>query len=199
MNADIPTMKVFVRLPFVSDRVGYEEAYAFGIQSVKGRALGFHCMLKSGAHYRNIPIHALTTEAGAAGRPLQQCQLWDCFSNRPLVYVFDYLKDHQAICHMRGSTERGTYRFTVDWLPDDGVHTGFTQIPEQNKCAHVLELDSGNLVALPTNRIAWMDGFFIGSKPSPGTQRYTVQQDVYQAEDCLFDVSESDEYCYVEQ
>jgi len=163
---------------------------------VKGRALGFHVMTKHGAHYRNVPIHALTTQDGESGRPLQQCQLWDCFSSKPVVYVFDYLRNHQAKCLMRGSEEGGTYLFTVDWLPDDNVHTGFTLIPDQNKCAHVMELDSGNLVALPTNRIVWLDGYFIGKTPDPRMQRYRTQEDVYQSEDCLFDVSKTNEYMY---
>lgn len=196
MNADIPTLKAYVRLPFVSDKYGYEECYAFGIQSVKGRALGFHIMTKSGAHYRNVPIHGLATNKSVAGRSLQQSQLWDCFSSRPVVHVFDYLKDHEAICHLRGSDERATYLFTVDWLPDDNVHTGFILQPDQNKCAHVMALDSGNLAALPTNRIAWTDGYFIGRKPDPRSQGYKVQSEIYQAEDASFDVSGAEEYMY---
>ena len=199
MNADIPTLKCFVRSHFISDRMGYDECYAFAIQSVKGRALGFHVMTKHGAHYRNVPIHAITTEDGVHGRPLQQCQLWDCFTNRPVVHVFEYLKNHQAKCLMRGSEEGGTYLFTVDWLPDSNVDPGFTLQPDQNKCAHVMELDSGNIVALPTNRIVWVDGYFIGRRPDPRLQRYRTQTDVYQCEDCLFDVSKSDEYMYEER
>jgi hypothetical protein len=196
MNADIPTLKVFVRSHFISDRIGYDEAYAFGIQSVKGRALGFHVMTRHGAHYRNVPIHALTTQDGEAGRSLHQCQLWDCFSSKPVVHVFDYLVNHQAKCVMRGSEEGGTYLFTVDWLPDDNVRTGFVLQPDQNKCAHVMELDSGNIVALPTNRIVWLDGYFIGKSPDPRMQRYRTQSDVYQCEDYLFDVSKAEEYMY---
>jgi hypothetical protein len=196
MNADIPLLKCFVRAHFISDRLGYDEAYAFGIQSVKGRALGFHVMTRHGAHYRNVPIHALTTQDGEPGRLLNQVQLWDCFSNRPVVHVFDYLRDHQARCLMRGSEEIGTYLFTVDWLPDDAVHTGFVLQPDQNKCAHVLELESGNLVALPTNRIIWLDGYFIGKKPDPKSQRYRTQEDVYQAESLLFDASKAEGYMY---
>ena len=153
-------------------------------------------MTRHGAHYRNVPIHALTTQDGEPGRLLSQVQLWDCFSSRPVVHAFDYLRDHQARCLMRGSEEIGTYLFTVDWLPDDAVHTGFVLQPDQNKCAHVLELESGNLVALPTNRIIWLDGYFIGKKPDPKSQRYRTQEDVYQAESLLFDVSRAEGYMY---
>ena len=196
MNADIPTLHCWVRLPFLSGKDGVEEAYAFGIQSVGGRALGFHCMTKSGAHYRGVPIHAIATHPDTDERTLSECQLWDCFSNRPVVHVYGFLRDHQCICYMRGSSAVGTYLFTVDWLPNSNEDTGLILMPEQNKCAHVIALDDGNVCALPTNRIAWMDAYFIGKSPNPRAAGYKVQTDVYQAEDCESDVSSPHDYMY---
>jgi hypothetical protein len=195
MNADIPYLKCFVRGSYISDSDGLEEAYAFGIQSIPGRALGFHVMLKSGAHYRNVPIHAICTQE-SPGRKLWDCQLWDCFSSKPVVTVFSYLRDHEAECYLRSGKVAGNYLFTVDWLPDTWERPGFTMSPEQNKCAHVLELADGNLCALPTNRIAWKDGYFVGSHPSPKGKGYTVQQDTYHAETSAWDVSKDDRYFY---
>lgn len=189
MNADIPYLRCWVRLPFISGRQGTEEAYAFGISSVPGRALSFHVMLKSGAHYRHVPIHAIALHQDAPQRRLGDCQLWDCFGFRPEVHVFSYLRDHECVAYMRSGHEEGVYLFTVDWLPDSWERPGFVMRPEQNKCAHVLALDDGNLAALPTNRIAWKDGYFIGQSPDPRAMRYTVQEYVYQAEDSGFDVS----------
>lgn len=197
MNADIPYIRCYVRLDVISKKDGFEEAYAFGIQSVPGRALGFHVMLKSGAHYRNVPIFAICTDPAAAPLSLSQCQLWDCFSYRPIVTVFQYLQPHEAMCYIRGQDPiDATYLFTVDWLPDTPERPGWTLRPEQNKCAHVMETHDGNLLALPTNRIAWRDGYFIGDKPNPKSQGYVVQDRVYQAESCKFDVSDQDEYFY---
>lgn len=195
MNADIPYLHCWVRLPFISDRVGMEEAYAFAIQSYPGRCLAFHVMLKSGAHYRGVPIHALATFPEAAGRPLGECQLWDCFTFNPIVHCYQYLRDHQAICRLRSGNENGTYLFTVDWLPDH-QGPGWTHVPEQNKCGHVMALEDGNLACLPTNRIAWRDGYLIGSKPDPQSRGYVVQDFVYQAEDAAWDVSEGPGWAY---
>lgn len=195
MNADIPYLRCNVRRSYISNGSGFEEAYAFAIQSVPGRALGFHVMLKSGAHYRGVPIHAISLSLGA-GRPLEECQLWDCFSSRPVVTVFSYLRDHEADCYLRSAKVSGQYLFTVDWLPDSPERPGWTLQPEQNKCAHVLALEDGNICALPTNRIAWKDGYFVGRNPCPRTMGYTVQDEVYQAESCAFDVSQDERYVY---
>jgi hypothetical protein len=88
------------------------------------------------------------------------------------------------------------YLFTVDWLPDSPAHPGWTQRPEQNKCAHVLALEDGNLCALPTNRVAWRDAYFIGSNPDPRGQGYRVQEEVWQAEDSSWDVSNDSRLFY---
>lgn len=196
MHADIPYLRCWVRLEYLTGKYGTEEGYAFAIQSMPGRALGFHVMLKSGAHYRNVPIHALCTNPDAPPNSLKDSQLWDCFSFRPVVNVFAYLKDHEAICYTRSGPVDATYLFTVDWLPDSAERPGFILRPEQNKCAHVLETVVGNLVALPTNRIAWRDAYFIGTAPNPKAQGYLVQEDIYQAEDAAFDVSRATEYFY---
>lgn len=196
MHADIPYLRCWVRREFISKEDGLEEAYAFAVQSLPGRCLGFHCMLKSGAHYRNVPIHAICTDPEARAIGLEDCQLWDCFSYRPIVHVFQYLQDHEAICYTRGGETNATYLFTVDWLPDSPERPGFILRPEQNKCAHVLETEDGNLLALPTNRIAWKDAYFIGSAPNPKAAKYTVQERVYQAEDSAFDVSGDERYFY---
>lgn len=196
MNADIPFIRCWVRTKHISKLDGMEEAYAFGIQSIQGRALGFHCMLQSGAHYRNVPIHAIALAKDAPPRALKDCQLWDCFSSRPTVHVFQYLQDHEGICYTRGGTVDGTYLFTVDWLPETPERPGWTQRPEQMKCAHVMALSDGNIAALPTNRIAWKDAYFIGNSPNPKAKQYLVQEDIWQAEDSGFDVSQSEEHHY---
>lgn len=195
MNADIPYLSCFVRKAFISSQQGFEQAYAFAIQSVTGRALGFHVMLMSGAHYRNVPIHAIAMRPGPH-RPLQDCQLWDCFSCRPVVTVFSYLRDHEANCYLKSGVVPGQYLFTVDWLPDSWERPGFTMTPEQNKCAHVMQLEDGNLAALPTNRIAWKDGYFCGANPNPRDKSYVVQRDVYQAESSDWDASSDERYFY---
>ena len=181
----------------ISDSNGKEEAYAFAIQSVKGRALGFHCMLRSGAHYRNVPLHALALNEGAQKQSPESLAYWDCFSSKPIVTVFDYLRDHECVALLpSGERENGVYLFTVDWLPDEATHPGFLLQPDQNKCGHVLALQSGCVAMLPTNKVIWRDGYFIGSDPHPEKMGYKVQSNVYHAESCTRDFSKSEAYFY---
>lgn len=195
MNADIPYMRCWVRREFISRDTGLEEAYAFAIQSHPGRCLAFHVMLKSGAHYRNVPIHALCLDKEAPPIDLGDAQLWDCFTFHPKVHVYNYLRDHEAVCYLRSKKLAGVYLFTVDWLPDHSG-PGMTHLVEQNKCGHVMHLDDGNLCCLPTNRIAWRDSYFVGNSPAPEKERYKVQDEVYQAESGEWDVSHSEKYYY---
>lgn len=199
MNADIPYLRCWVHRCVVADPAdtGKEEAYAFAVQSLKGRGLGFHCMLRSGAHYRNVPLHGLALHEDAERRGPSDLAYWDCFSSKPIVTVFDYLRDHECVAALpTGTKEQGVYLFTVDWLPDDAVHPGFILQPDQNKCGHVLALKSGCLAMVPTNKVIWRDGYFIGSSPSPEKMGYRVQSEVYQAESCTRDFSKSEAYFY---
>jgi len=197
MNADIPYLKCFVNLGEIAGRDGVEEAYAFAIQSIKGRCLGFHCMMKSGAHYRNVPLHALALDPKAKKRQPQEVAMWDCFSSKPIVTVFDYLVAHECFAYLpTGTREEGVYLFTVDWLPDDASHPGFILQPDQNKCGHVIALESGSLCMLPSNRVAWRDAYFIGKDPRPEKCDYVTQTVAHHAESCERDHSKSDFYFY---
>ncbi len=203
MNANIPTLHCWVRREFLTggkESGGFEEGYAFAILSVRGRALQFHVMLRSGAHFRGLPLHALlTSTAGEGGyKDLSDLQLWDCFSSRPVVTVFDYLRDHECKVWLRDrSAWSGRYLFTVDWLPDSEEAPGLIYQPDQNKCGHVIALANGQLACLPTNRIAWMDGYFIGSDPQPQRRGYVTNGTVWEAETAArWSVAEDADFFY---
>jgi len=199
MNADIPYLRCHVRRSVIGSDDGLEEAYAFAIQSIRGRALGLHVMLKSGAHYRGVPLHAVVLSPEAPSRSPRDLAYWDCFSSKPIVTVFDYLRDHECLAYLPSKQSvPGVYLFTVDWLPDDSIHPGFILQPDQNKCGHVIALKDGNLAMLPTNKVAWRDGYWIGGDPSPEKQGYVVQTSVYHAESCERDFSNSEMYFYGE-
>lgn len=204
MNADIPPRPVWIpRQYIINDGCGFEDGVVFGIQSWKGRALQFHVLLKSGAHFRHVPLHWLYTAPLEEYKPqtvysLEDLQLWDCFSYRPVVTVFDMLRDYECDAILRDKTKvSGTYWFTVDWLPDSDERSGWLHIPEQNKLAHVIVLDNGQVACLPTNRVAFKDAYFIGNTPDPGAKRYKTIAAVWSSENCdRWSVADKDETFY---
>ena len=202
MNHDIPPLKVLVHnrnLTQNSEAEGYEVGYAFAIQSWKGRALQFHVLFQSGAHFRHVPLHWLIhTLEPFQMYDLELLQLWDCFSFKPVVTVFDFLRDYScnAILKDKQSVE-AKYWFTIDWLPDSDERSGLLLHPDQNKCAHVVLLGTGQFACLPTNRIAFKDAYFIGNKPNPGTKGYTTIDTVWTSENCeRWSVANTDETYY---
>ena len=187
VNADIPPLKVFIanrHLRQDSEADGYEPGYTFAIQSFKGRALQFHVLLQSGAHFRHIPLHWLVwAHTCQQTHDLPALQLWDCFSYKPVVTVFDMLKDYACEAILRDKRKiEAKYWFTVDWLPDSEPHAGFVLQPDQNKCAHVLLLSNGQVAALPTNRVLFKDAFFIGNAPTAAANGYKTLDTIWQAE-----------------
>jgi hypothetical protein len=201
MNADIPPLKVWIKGSCLGSQEEYEHGYAFAIQSYKGRALQFHVLLESGAHFRHVPLHWLLHNVGARSTnelSLPLLQLWDCFSYRPIITVFDLLKSYQCDCILKDENiVQGRYWCTVDWLPDSDAESGFLLQPDQNKCAHVILLDNGQVAALPTNRIVFKDAYFIGNKPDAIIKRYKTSDTIHTAEDChRWSVANTDEVFY---
>lgn len=202
MNADIPALKVLIHNRYLTNNDeadGYEAGYAFAIQSYKGRALQFHVLLQSGAHFRHVPLHWLIhTPTALPLEELEMLQLWDCFSYKPTVTVFDFLKDYQCDAILKDKrTIEGKYWFTIDWLPDSNEQPGLLLQPDQNKCAHVILLGNGQVACLPTNRIAWKDAYFIGNKPAAATKGYVTIDTVWSAENAdRWSVADTDETYY---
>jgi hypothetical protein len=187
MNVNIPTIHCYVRREFLTNfkDTGLEEGYIFGITSYKGWAIMFNVLLKSGAHFRFIPLHAVITKDKLPDTiyELTNLQLWDCFSSNANIIVFDILKDSHCNAYLRNkSVVTGKYLFTIDWLPDKDEVPGFIYQPDQNKCGHIIELSNGQLACLPTNRVAFKDGYFIGNDPKPENCGYVTGTSKWSAE-----------------
>lgn len=162
LNADVPGghFYAFVRREFLYDLRSHhgevEPCAVFGVCSVPGRALTFHVLLESGAQFARVPLHGLCSKPDAPAMRLDALQTWDCFGYQLSVHAFAFLRERECRAYLKdGRYEWGMYRFTVDWLEN-----GFSDTPDQHKCAHVLQLDNGCFAALPNNRILWRDASF---------------------------------------
>lgn len=165
LNANIPHFYGYVRNEFLYNlEKGHGEftpALVFGVSSVSSMALGFHVLLETGAVFWRLPIHALCHRPHAEKAALGNLQPWDCFGEKVAVTEFSALKGLRAKT-VKGYVDDGEYLFTIDWWDN-----GYSNAPEQAKCAHVLKLTSGNYGAYPSNYLLWKEKSFTETKDAP--------------------------------
>ena len=73
-----------------------ESCVVFGIASISGRAILFHCVLESGAIYFRLPISAFIQKGfdrrNVPDQDIKDLELWNSFSYFPSVICFDFLR-----------------------------------------------------------------------------------------------------------
>ena len=166
LNADIPPIYCQVRKEYLYDLKEHKgeslEWVVFGITSISGMAILFNIMLTNGACYWRLPISAFFQKSydrtKVPDMSVDELELWNCFSYYPSVHHYSYLTNQRG--KFLGKDKKfykGEYLFTIDWAhPDSNIlDTDHSEIPQEHKCAHILELDNGNFAAQPNNRILW--------------------------------------------
>lgn len=171
LNANIPPMECFVRSNFLQNRPHkfedtdtYLPCVIFGVSSISSRVPLFHFVMEDGGLWWRMPIHAFCSRENVPQEDLHQLVLWDCFSHHISVTKFDFMEQKVMLFYDRSRNERkGKYLFTLDWSqPDPNViDTGFSSVPGQHKCGHVIELDDGNYAIQPNNRVKLFEPSFV--------------------------------------
>lgn len=190
LNADIPPLYCKVRTEYLYDmdpkKRGEEDCVVFGVASITGRALLFHIMLPNGAIFYRLPISAFFNKrflrAEVPDMSIDSLQLWNCFSYYPSVHRFDFLGGvHGRFRAKDKKFYAGQYLFTVDFAhPESNIlNTEHSEIPQEHKCCHIMELDNGNYAAQPNNRILWHVNSFTTDTTWPD---YSVQTTVWECE-----------------
>jgi len=204
LNANIPPIYCKIRTEYLYDmdmsKKGEQDCVVFGIASISGRALLFHIMLPNGAVYYRLPISAFFQKhlqrAEVPDMSVDELQLWNCFSYWPSVHCFDWLAGVDG--KFRGKDKKfyhGSYLFTVDWAhPDTNIlNTEHSEIPQEHKCAHILQLRNGNFAAQPNNRCLWHINSFTTDKSWPD---YKVQNTYWDCESSNWVTEDSDKMFY---
>jgi hypothetical protein len=208
LNANIPPLYCKIRKEYLYDLREHkgetEDCVVFGLGSISGRALLFHCLLTNGAIYWRLPISAFIQRGSGSTlykremehQDLEDLQLWNSFSYYPSVTTFDFLVGQR--CKYLGKNKKlyhGQYLFTVDWAhPESNIlDTEHSEIPDQHKCAHILALDNGNFAAQPNNRILWDIPSFTTSSSVPD---YKVQTTEWNVENKKFVTDDTDKFFY---
>jgi len=144
----------------------YEPCVIMAVTSRPSRCLHFEILAESGAKWANIPIHMLRlhlAKEGAAEHPLPDLQCWDCHGWDFALFQIEYLRE--MACEYRTPDGRlipASYLFTLDHTDN-----GFSLYPPEHKNYNVLALEdgSGQIAAMPNNRILWKDDSFV--RPNP--------------------------------
>jgi hypothetical protein len=204
LNANIPPIYCNVRREYLYDFKQHhgetESCVVFGIASISGRAILFHCILESGAIYYRLPISAFFQKGFDRGKvpdqDLKDLELWNSFSYFPSIICFDFLVGQR--CKYLNKNKKfyhGQYLFTIDWAhPESNIlDTEHSEIPDQHKCAHILALDNGNYAAQPNNRILWNISSFTTSSHKPD---YKVQTTEWNVENKNWQLEDTDDMFY---
>lgn len=161
LNANIPNFKLKVRRSWLtkneSDKLIYDNCYAFAIQSISGKILTFHIMTDYGMLRSRVPISELFFDEPENDIPADFKQLWDCFSENVSVVEYYYLSEKRCKVILKDKTVVwATYLLTVDWF-----HNPYSDEPTDYKCGHILVADDGYLLCQPNNRIFWKDSNWV--------------------------------------
>jgi hypothetical protein len=159
LNASIPRFEALLRKEYLYNLREHSGEFVrccvFGLASLQGRAITFHCLLENGAQIARLPISAFVHRRDAPPWPLDWLEVWDCFSYEVAVTEFDFLQHMQCSVYLKNRQWcSGTYMFTVDWC---GTRDSEDAGDLGHKNAHVIRLDNGLFCAQPNNRVRWLD------------------------------------------
>jgi hypothetical protein len=140
----------------------FEPCVIFGVTSIPSRALHFSILCESGAQWARIPLHMLRHELPEPGPPkhvLTELQMWDSHGYEFGLTQYQFLREMS--CRWRTTT--GAWVPASYWFTLDHIDNGWSDYPPEHKCYHVLlcEDGSGQIAAMPNNRIVWDDKSFV--------------------------------------
>jgi len=195
MNINVPCIEVYVArwaLTNEEEKEGSERGWLYGVKSSRHKALQFHVLLESGASYWGLPLNAIKTNKDNGWLELSNAQLWSNISDKISSVEFDFLRRLSCDVLLKSKKlERGTYRFTIDYEGQGDL----SDTPNEHKCAHIIELDSGHLVAYPNNRVIFNDSSLTkGDATNKGYKINTKEYLIDESKD--WSVAESDDFLY---
>jgi hypothetical protein len=164
LNANIPLIECYVRGNYLRDQKDSHDKYfkcvVFGFSSVPKQVPLFHFTMEDGGVWWRAPISAFCKRPNTPELPLNELVLWDCFSYNVSVTTFYFLSNCKMTYTSRTNVKRtGNYLFTIDWAVGDfnELNYGYSEIPNEHKCGHVIELEDGNYAIQPNNRLKVYD------------------------------------------
>lgn len=180
-SGDIPVHQYcYVEQKYIThgELQGVEECVWFGIVAYPGRVWGCQIMLKCGAVYREVPLHALChTFVPEPNWTPSLAQEWDCYGNEFSTLCYKYLAglDVKVRCG-RDREYEGKYLFTAIPIGD-----AYSEAPDEAKEFQFIQLDFGRITCQPTNRVLFIDKSFTDRDAKWPTHLRALEQ-TYHAE-----------------
>lgn len=202
LNHNIRPIKCWLKREYLYNleaHIGeYEECHLFGVSSIKGRALGFHAFLSTGAVFYRLPISAFVWKQNCLELPIDCLQTWDQLGYHIAVIEYDFLKElNGKVLLKTGTWEKCEYMFTIDFChPDPGyLNTTFVEAPDDHKCQHIVKLENGQYGAYPNNKILWEEVAFVTNRIEIRPD-YKVNRHSFHAENGTWVTSDDDRFFY---
>tara|TARA_R100001591_G_scaffold3402_5_gene8081 strand:+ start:1113 stop:1763 length:651 start_codon:yes stop_codon:yes gene_type:complete len=204
LNSSIPPIYCKIRKEYLYDLRKHhgesEDCVIFGLTSIQGRGILFNIMLENGACFWRLPISAFFSKdmdrKNVPDMPNDLLELWNSFDYYHSITHFSFLIGQRAKYFGKDKKlYHGEYLFTVDWCHHDSnlLDTDHSEIPQEHKCAHILELDNGNFAAQPNNRILWHVNSFTTRNEIPD---YKVQTNDWNVENKDWVTDDTDRFFY---
>jgi hypothetical protein len=159
------------------EAAGTTAAVLHGLCARPGQAILTHLILETGAHWTGVPIQGIySKEEVPAPVHLRHIQAWGAMGEQINVCHFPYLEGLQVEVFRKEWHGRST-GIIVDW--DDG----FTRHPDQHKCLHLLEMETGHYTLQPNNYLRWSDPSFVDENKWEHAKKYRRGDKVWWPED----------------
>jgi len=176
---DVPITYCLVRDEFLYDQKdgfgAFTECALIGAVGLPGRVPTFTAMLKNGALWARLPLHAFCVKP-CDPLPVSTLCLWDCLSYDVTAHAYHFLGTLRADVFCCDGIERpGQYIFSLDWCRSE-----YAELPDQHKQHHLIALDEGQIAAMPGNRLRWHEPSWI--KPFDERPKYKVNSHEWSAE-----------------
>ena len=124
--------------------------------------------------------------------PYHYKQLWNCFSEKAHVIVYDFLKENRCKVVLKDkSIIWATYMMTIDWYDN-----AYSNEPQDYKCGHILKADDGFLLMQPNNRLLWSDSNWITNKVPQDLSIFKVDTELLNVENVSDRWIADDTDCY---
>lgn len=181
-NVDLPAYLVHINNKYLTqDKLdGFTEAYLVSVKSKPNYPLAFTVHLSTGALWSGLPIEAIHSKrfcnvtyfSTKYETPL--LQPYSCIEGDIQLIQHNYLKNYVVYAKIGEEKILGHYMFTIDYSGE-----GLASDPTQYKTHNIIELENGQLAALPNNYCQFVDEHFIDNSTKEQLKHYKRNTKVF--------------------